>query len=549
MSDITITLKDGRQKKFPKNTTYKEMSETFADVDKIIGVMVNNKVVSLGDKCDQDENISFIKVDDSNGNRIYSAGLRIAFEYALKRSFPTYSVSFAYNLPSGIVATIKGNRDINEEDVKAIKKAMLQVVEEDRKIEKLVIKSSDGITYYKKLGNQVKMENIRNIMDNTVMLYRLDSIVNYYYSEMPYSTGILNEYEIRFLKDNKVLITYPRELDCNGNSKNVDYDGVMDAYEKGKEWLNTMRVPYINDVNREIYKGKAYNFVKSSELNFNLEINETAKYISKDNKIKYVLIAGPSSSGKTTVTKRIANYFEIYGKKTIVVSLDDYFHERENTPKDEYGEYDFESVESLDTEYLRKDVERLLKGEKVTLPKFNFITGHKELSEKSVQADENTIILFEGLHALTDSLMPMLKKEEKFKIYVSPYIPLCLDEHNYISLNDLRLIRRMVRDFQTRGTGVETTLTYWKKVRIGEEKYIIPHIHEADKIINTSLPYEVGVLKVMVEPLLYSVTNDSIYYNEARRLLNFLKQFFPINTEYVPKDSIIREFIGGNNND
>lgn len=549
MSDVQITLKDGRQKKFPKNTTYKEMSETFADVDKIIGVMVNNRVVSLADKCDQDEYVDFIKMDDSNGNRIYCAGLKMVFEYALKRSFPSFGVSFAYSLPSGIVATIESDRDIIEDDVKAIKKAMLQVVEEDRKIEKLIIRSCDGITYYKKLGNKVKQENIQNIMDGTVMLYRLDSIVNYYYSEMPYSTGILNEYEIRYLGNNKVLISYPKELDKGIIPKYTDYSGVMEAYEKGKAWLNTMHVPYINDVNREIYKGRAYNFVKSSELNFNLGINETAKMISENNKIKYVLIAGPSSSGKTTVTKRLASYFEIYGKKTIVVSLDDYFLERERTPKDEYGEYDFESAEALDVAYLNTDVTRLLKGEKVTLPKFNFITGHKELSEKSVQADENTIILFEGLHALTDSLMPMLKKEEKYKIYVSPYIPLCLDEHSYISLNDLRLLRRMVRDFRTRGTSVDRTLEYWRKVRNGEEKYIVPHIHEADKIINTSLPYEVGVLKVMVEPLLYSITSESKYYNEARRLLNFLKQFFTINTEYVPKDSIIREFIGGNNND
>ena len=548
MSDIKITLDNGQTKTFPINTTYKEMSETFPDVDKIIGVSVNNKITSLADKCDQNVKVRFIKVHETDGNRIYVAGLKMIFEYALKRCLPKAQVEFSYNIPCGIVATIK-NSEILNSDIYALKMAMAQLVEDDKRIEKLIIKSQDGITYYDKLNNKVKSDNIQNIMDLTITLYRLENIVNYYYSEMPYSTGIIDKFEIKYLDNNKILISYPMEFYDGRIPEYHDYKGIMNSYEDGESWLKKMKVPYINDINREIYDGNITKFVRSSELNFNLSINDAAKEIAGSDKIKYVLIAGPSSSGKTTVTKRIASYFEIYGKHTLVISIDDYFKERADNPKDANGEYDFECVEAIDMKYLQEDVERILRGEKIYLPSFNFITGHKEVSSKNVKIYDDTIILFEGLHALNPNVLSFLPDEQKYKIYVSPFIPLRLDEHNYISLNDLRLIRRMVRDFRTRGASVNSTLAYWQKVRAGEERNIIPYVNSANRIINTSLPYEVGVLKILVEPLLYSVKKDEPYYNEARRLLNFLKQFFTINTEYVPKDSILREFIGGNDND
>ncbi len=548
MSDITVTLDNGIKKSFPMNTTYKQMSESFPNAQKIIGVCVNNKITSLADRCDHDVNIKFIDVDESDGNRIYVAGLKMIFEYSLKKCFPKARVEYSYNIPCGIVATIKGV-ELKNSDIYSLKTAMLQVVEEDKRIEKLIIKSQDGITYYDKLQNTVKLDNIQNIMDLTITLYRLENVVNYYYSEMPYSTSIINNYDIKYLKDNKVLLSYPMEYYDGRIPEYHEYEGIMKSYEEGAKWLKTMKVPYINDINREIYDGLITKFVKSTELNFNLSINETAKEITNNNNIKYVLIAGPSSSGKTTVTKRIASYFEIYGKHTVVISIDDYFKERKDTPKDADGQYDFECVDAIDTKFLQEDVERLLNKEEIYLPSFNFVTGHKEISSKKVKLYDDTIILFEGLHALNPNVLSFLPKEKTYQIYVSPFIPLRLDEHNYISLNDLRLIRRIVRDFRTRGSSINDTLAYWHKVRAGEEKHIIPFVGNADRIINTSLPYEVGVLKILAEPLLYSVTKDEPYYNEARRLLNFLKQFFTINTEYVPKDSILREFIGGNDND
>ena len=549
MSEIHLTLPDGKKISFPKYTTYYDISKSLELPNDVLGVMVNNRITSLNDRADQNATIKFLDVCDQNGNRIYVAGLKMVFEYALKKILPTASVKFSYGLPKGIVADVEYSKEITNEEIGLIRKSMSKTVTDDKLIEKLIVKNSDGIAYYDEIGNQVKAENIQNIIDGTVMLYRLDDLVNYYYSEMPRSTGAINKYEIRYLGHKRFALNYPTESDNGKLPEFVNYEGIIDAYSQGKKWLSTMNIPYINDVNREICNGKISNFAKSCELNFNLGINDTAKYISKNPKIKYVMVSGPSTSGKTTVTKRLANYFEIYGLDPIVISLDDYFKERVDTPKDEKGEYDFECLQALDLEYLAADMAKLLNNEEINLPQFNFVTGCKEISSRKIKLQENSIILFEGLHAINDELLPMLPANEKYKIYVSPYIPLCLDEHNFITYEDLRLVRRIDRDFRTRGFPVEKTLKSNIKVRAGEIKYINPYIHQADKIINTSLPYEVGVLKVYVEPLLFAVPSDSDFFNESRRLLNFLKQFFTIGSEFVPKDSILREFIGGDNDD
>lgn len=546
LKDCTITFKNGEVIKFPHGTPFYKISKAYKSKSQIVGALVNNKIVSLHERIEDDCTIEFLDINSKTGNKIYLAGLKMIFEYAFKRIFPKATVRYLYSLPRGMVAEIDYEKYLTKTDVAEINKVMSKIVSDNHVIEKLIVANNDGIDYYdKQLKNKVKADNIRNITDPTIVLYRLDDIVNYYYSEMPYSTEVLSKFEIHYLGKNNFVLSWPTETDNGVTKEYVGYDAVIESYKNGKAWLDTMNIPYINDVNREITKGKINNFIKSCELNFNLEINETAKEIAKRGNIKCVMIAGPTSSGKTTVTKRLANYFAIYGLDPIVISLDDYFHERKDNPKDENGEYDFECLQAIDLELLTNEMVKLFNGKQISVPKFNFVTGSKEISGKKIQLKENSIVLFEGLHALNDEALPMISDLIKYKIYVSPYIPLCLDQHNYISLNDLRLIRRIVRDFRTRGYTVNETIKYWTKVRNGEEKHIIPYIHQANKIINTSLPYEVGVLKVFVEPLLYSVPSDSKYYSESRKLLSFLKQFFAINSEYIPNDSILREFIGG----
>ena len=308
-------------------------------------------------------------------------------------------------------------------------------------------------------------------------------------------------------------------------------------------------MPYITDLNKDVGNGRIINFIKSCELMFNLNISDVARIIEDRKDIKFILIAGPSSSGKTTTTSRLASYFEALGYKPIKISLDDYFVNREDTPKDEFGNYNFECLEALDVKLFNDNLNKLLKGESVKFPKYNFMTGLREYYKEEVKMDEKSIFLIEGLHALNENLTKEIEEKYKFKIYLSPFIPLSIDKYNYVSTIDLRLLRRIVRDNRTRGYDVIKTIDNWQSVRNGEEKYIFPYIHQANVIINTALAYEVGVLKVYVEPLLLSVSVDSIYYEEARRLVDFLKQFFPIPGEYVNDESILREFIGGRYND
>lgn len=545
MVDIEITFSDGNKKKYPKYTTYYEISKDFKMEKEILAVMVNNRIKPLSDRAERNQSVKFLDMTSMDGNRTYCAGLKMIFEAGLKEVFPEAKVRYSYSLPRGIMTVIDIHKTLSNDDISLIRKAVNNIVSKDMPFEKLIVNSYDGIAYYNDQKNFVKSENINNIIDPTITLYRLDNILNYYYCEMPYSTGVINKYELRYLGKNMLFINYPHPSDRGKIPEYVDYKGIVESYIKSTDWLKTMHVPYTKDVNNIISHGRIENFIRSSELNFNIGINETAKYIADHPDIKFVMLSGPSSSGKTTVTKRLANYFEIYGLHPIVISIDDYFKEREDTPKDEKGEYDFECLEALDLELLEHDVKKLLDGEEITLPKFNFITGHKEKTTRTAKITDGGIVLFEGLHAINDELIPIIPNEKKYKIYVSPFIPLAIDEHNYISERDLRLLRRTVRDFRTRGYGVEHTIHANTKVKAGEEKYIIPHIKDADKIINTSLPYEVGVLKGFVEPLLYSVPVDSEHYNEARRLLNFLKQFFTISSEFIPNDSILREFVGG----
>ena len=305
-----------------------------------------------------------------------------------------------------------------------------------------------------------------------------------------------------------------------------------------------MNTSYLSDMNDLVSLGKVKEFMDANELVFNESILNVANEIVSKREIKVVLIAGPSSSGKTTTTKRLSTLLKAKGFEPVSISTDDFFVDREETPKNGNGEFDFECLQAIDLELFNKTLISLLKGEEMDMPEYNFVAGKKEYNNHKVRLNKNSILLIEGLHCLNDDLVPYIKEENKFKIYLSPFIPLNIDRHNYISTLDMRLIRRIVRDNRTRGKKVDQTIQEWQVVRAGEEKYIFPYVHQADVIINTALSYEIGVLKIYAEPLLYSVNMDSPYYEEARRLLNSLKGFYPISSEYVKDDSILREFIG-----
>jgi len=533
-------------KEFEKNTTYYEISKGFNLEKDILGVKINNEVFSLSDKATGNVTISFIDLNDISGNKMYKAGLEFIFEVALKEVFPDLEITYQHSVPRGILGEIIGDKIISQEDLLKIKNVMARIISEDIVFKELNVKKKDAIEFYKKIGQNEKSENIQNISDKVVTLYELKGIYNYYYSDMPYSTGSIREYDIVYLGRNRLVFVIPSKSTNGVLPEYVHYDNIINSFLVGKNWLETLNMKYVTSINKTVSKSKIKDFIRSCELMFNLNVAKVAEEIINNRNIKFILIAGPSSSGKTTTTKRLSGYLRAQGFDPINLSIDDFFLEREESPKDEFGNYDFECLTAIDLNLFNNTLRKLLSGEKVSIPTFNFALGKKEFNDNYAKLKDNSIVLIEGLHSLNDELLPSIDNKYKYKIYLSPFIPLNIDKHNYISTVDLRLIRRIIRDNRTRNYNVHNTIHSWQNVRRGEEKYIFPFIHQADTIINTALPYEIGVLKVYAEPLLRSISVESDYYEEARRLLNFLKMFYPIPGEYVNDDSILREFIGGN---
>ncbi len=546
MDIVKITFNDNTVHEYPKGTLFYTASKDF-DMENIVGYKINNEVFSLDNKILEDAKIDFINTSDLIGNRIYKAGLKFLFLVALQEVFEGFDVSFEHSVPRGMLGIIDGPKVLTQDDISLIKERMSKIINDDEVIYKLNVSPKDAIKYYNDRCEYEKANNIQNISDKVVNLYKLKRQINYFYSLMPYSTGAINKFEIVYLGNNKIILLFPTTRSNGVVPEYVHYESILDSFADGKKWLGNLNMSYVTDLNKTVGNGKIINFIKSCELMFNLDIANVAKKIDKD--VKFILIAGPSSSGKTTTTSRLASYFEALGYNPIKISLDDYFVNREDTPKDASGKYDYECLEAIDVKLFNENIQKLLDGQSVKFPKYNFLTGMREYYRGEVKLDDKSIFLIEGLHALNDELTKDIDDKYKYKIYLSPFIPLSIDKYNYISTLDLRLLRRIIRDNRTRGYDVIKTIDNWQNVRNGEEKYIFPYIHQANAIINTALAYEVGVLKVFVESLLLSVNVDSVYYEEARRLVDFLKQFFPIPGEYVNDESILREFIGGRYND
>ena len=548
MEKVKITFQDNTIHEYDSGITFYEVSKDF-NMNHIMGFKINNEVFSLDCKAIHDCKIDFINTNDIIGNKIYKAGLKFLFEVALLETFPELKISYEHSVPRGMLGVVSGNKILTQEDLNKIKAKMADLIDENAIIEKINVSPKDAIKYYNVTKEFEKASNVQSVSDKMVTLYKLHNRLNYFYSIMPYSTGSIDKYELIYLGNNRIVFLFPSVNSNENVPEYVHYDKIIDSFLEGKKWLDNLNMPYISNLNKTIGNGKIKDFIRSNELIFSLNIAKAVDNIISNRDIKFILIAGPSSSGKTTTTARIASYLEALGYNTIKISLDDYFVDRDKNPVDENGKYDFECLEAIDVDAFNNDLNNLLDGKEIALPSYNFITGKREYSKDKVVMKDNTIFLIEGLHALNDELTANVDDKYKYKIYLSPFIPLNIDEHNYVSTIDLRLLRRIVRDNRTRGYDVFKTIDNWQRVRYGEEKYIFPYIHQANVIINTALAYEIGVLKVFVEPLLLSVGVDSNYYEEARRLIDFLKQFFPIPGEYVNDESILREFIGGKYND
>ena len=543
---ISVTYNNGKRLLVNKNTKIIDIVKQLPiDVKtRLVGAKINNAIVSFDTKLKQDCCINFIDSNDLAGYKMYQAGLKFVFLAAVYDIYgKEVVINFDHSIMRGMHITVSKLKIANKEIIK-IKERMTKIINDDLRILKMNVLSKEMVEFYKKEGKVANCFNVLNIDDALVTLYKLENYFDYFYVEMPYSTGCLKRFDLVALNEEEIVLLFPTPRSKNEVPSYIHYEKVIDCFKKEKEWLNKCGIPYVYQVNKVVASGKIKDLIRLSEINYDNKIHEVASKILEKNS-KFVMIAGPSSSGKTTTCKKLSLDLQARGLKTLTISVDDYFKNRVDTPRLPDGRYDFESIASVDVEDLNKDINALLAGEEVALPTYNFVSGIREYVNGKTKITKDCIILMEGLHCLNDALTPYIDKDIKYKIYLSPFMPLNLDSNNYVSTTDLRLIRRMVRDNRTRGNDVSKTICSWQDVRSGEEKYIFPYINTSDVIINTSLVYEIGVLKVFAEPLLYSVGTDSVYYEEARRLINFLKSYYPISSEYIAEDCVLREFIGG----
>ena len=536
----------GKKYKYSKNITlqeiYKEHQETHQYP--IIIAKVNNRLRELSYKLTEDCTVEFLDLTSYEGSRVHISGLIFVLLYVVKKLYgKDADIRVRHSLDKGIY--IQTTFKLTEEKLARIKETMKEIIEKDLPITKLMIDRFEAIDYYNKIGDQVKAQVLRYNTDNYIKLYRLGNLYNYFYTLMPLSTGKVKDFDLTYIKGNGFNLRFPTVYINSKIPKYEHHPKMLDVFNHYKEWAKLIKVETTVDLNRIVSTGKISDLIKMDETVQSNRLLFLAKDINdgKD-KIKIVLLAGPSSSGKTTTSRKLCMYLKIFGLNPKTISMDDYFLDRKNTPRDKNGNYDFESLKALDLSLFDKQVASLLKGEEVTLPTYNFIIGEKEYQEK-MKLEENDILIIEGIHALDSRILTNIKREKKFKVYIAPLTELNMDNHNRISTTDNRLLRRIVRDNRTRNYPVERTLKQWASVREGEEKYIFPYQDEADAMINSAAIYEIGVLKTYVEPLLYSVENTSPYYEDAKRLINFLRLFLPIPADSIPADAIIREFVGG----
>ena len=545
MATVKITFNNNLTKDFESPVTVKKLLNFYfkETSEKVMGITINNVFKKPQDEIIKDTEVFCITESNSYGNKMYQAGLKYVLQVATYELWGENSqINFLNSLDKGIYIKINKGNKFTSDDCLKLKNKMQELIDAKLTFERLIVEKKQAIKYFDKYHESEKSQNIKNSASNTVTLYKLKKYYNYFYCELPFNTGVLSSFDLEYRLGHAILL-FPT-LSSNGKiPKYHHYQKTLNTFENYRDWLKDLQVPYVSDLNSLVQKSKIREFVMCNEIKALQNLMQTAnEIISK--KAKIVLLSGPSSSGKTTTAKRLSLILKSYGVPSVLISTDNYFKERLETKKDEDGDYKFEELEAIDLNLFQNDMQELINGNEIYPPFFNFITGKKEFNKNSLKLQDNEIIIIEGLHSLNKELLKNIDDNLKYKIYVSPFIGLNIDRHNHISTIDLRLIRLLVRDNETRAISATETLRRWNKVKYGEEQNIYYYQNEADTIINTALAYELGVLKVYAEPLLQSVDITSSSYEEANRLINFLRSFCPISSDMVPNFSVLREFIG-----
>lgn len=541
-----------------KNTFYEVSSNTTiedflkesnlkSNLNLYVGATVNNIPQDLTYKLTKDCSIDLIDITSTLGQKIYKNSLSFLFLKAVYDTMDKASVTLCHTISKGQYCEIDGYNYISEDIINKIKNRMKELVDLNLPFSKKIFTKEDAIELFKSIKKYDHVELLSTMYKETVNVYTLDGYITYFNDYIVPSTGYLKNFDI-VSEDTGLVLLCPTKSNPEKIQEHIKQPKLLKSFEETKTWAKIMKVDTVYDLNKKILNREHGNLIRTIEALQEKKIADIAQSIF-DLEKRVILIAGPSSSGKTTTSKRIETQLKVLGLSPISISLDDYFVNRENTPLDEFGEKDYESIYALDLDQFNKDICSLLEGNEVEIPTYNFVTGKREYKGKKLKIKNNQPIILEGIHGLNPILTKEIDEKEKFKIYISPITQLNLDKHNRLSSTDCRLMRRIVRDFNFRGNSAEDTFKMWDSVRRGEDKNIFPYQEEANVIINSTLIYEIPVLKKYIEPLLIAVDTNSPYYVEAKRLLNTLSYFIGINDEKdIPSTSIIKEFIGGQPN-
>ena len=546
MENIILTLDNGKKKEFVKGIKLKEVINLLKEEypNDIISAKYNSSIINYEDIINKSGTLSLYDINTKQGNKIYERGLLYLFEVsALEVLGKDTKIIVKYSLDKGIFCKI--DKNINTTDITNIKKIMKDKVKASLPFTKIETTRNEAIEYFKSIKREDKVRNLFYNISEFVTLYKLEDTYNYIIGDLPNNTSLLKYFDLSLIEGKGIVVRFPSIYDNSKVLKYTHHDNYFNSLEEYSEWGNKLNINNLGELNDYISNSNSGNLIQLSEIMQDYKLLNIAEEIvlNKDD-YKVILLSGPSSSGKTTTSMKLSLYLKSLGLNPTHLSMDDYFLERDETPLGPNGKPDFESLNALDIKLFDSQISKLLKGTKVTVPTFNFISGKKEY-KRTIQMQKNDILIIEGLHALNENILKNIPKKNKFKVYISPLTYLNIDDDNRISMTDLRLLRRIVRDNRTRGYSPSTTLNNWEDVRKGEEKYVFPYQDNANVMFNTSLAYELGVLKTYVEPLLYTVKADDPEYLTARRLLELLKCVLPISSESVPQISIIREFIGG----
>lgn len=549
MKEVNIYCENtGRKVAYPMGITLEEISldQKIQLRTPVCGALVNNKLKELSFSIVKSKNVEFVDMIHPDGRRMYIRSLLFVFYAAVNELYPEAKMSIEHGISNGYYAEMKGlGRELTDTDIFAIDQAMKEIIQNNYPFEKLGLPTEEAVAIIRAQGLESKANLFEQQGTLYSYVYRMNGLINYFYGHLLPSTGYITTFGLELYYEG-LLLKVPHPDDYKTLQDSLRQNKLFSIYQEHKDWAEILQVATISDLNRFILNGKAGDIIKISEALHEKKIAEIANRISQSrDTVKLILVAGPSSSGKTTFSKRLGVQLAVNGLWPIQISLDDYFVDREHTPRDENGEYDFEALHAIDVPFFNSQLLELLEGKRVNVPKFNFLTGQRYFDGHYLELKPGHVLIIEGIHGLNPDLLPEIDSSLTYKIFLSALTQVSVDEHTHISTSDNRLIRRMIRDSKYRGYPAHETIKRWPLVRKGEERNIFPYQENADIMFNSATLYELAVLKKYAEPLLQSVTENRNEYSESTRLLKFLSYFKPMDDSEIPPTSLLREFLGG----